>query len=102
MIFGFILVFMTPVAMGRDDKNANFLDKNMEAPPHIQNPALASRYQHVPQKNEKTGEIEMVPIISGPARDQKGGTIEKSVQQIKAEKEERVQEAKRLRRERRK
>ena len=44
----------------------------------------------------------MVPIISGPAREQKGGTIGKSVEQIRAEKEERVQEAKKLRRERRK
>ena len=44
----------------------------------------------------------MVPIISGPAREQKGGTIAKSVDQIRAEKEERQAEAKRLRIQRRK
>jgi len=48
----------------------------------------------------KTGVVSSVPVISEQARQQKGGLAQQDLQELRRQKEERIAEAKRIRRER--
>jgi hypothetical protein len=93
VLVGFGIIFVSGAVFGKGPKD-EFNERVSLVPP-----SPPERYKMVPTKTE-SGDVIMQPLISEAARQQSGAITKQDPEELRRQKEERIAEAKRLRRER--
>ena len=93
ILVGFGIIFVSGAVFGKGPKDEEFSERISLVPP-----PPPDRYKMVPTKLE-SGDVVMQPQISEAARNQSGSTAKVNQEELRKQKEERIAEAKRRRRE---